>query len=50
MATLLPKKEVLIAKAKDVEWASEQILVLWWKEESLDPGGNRTPISFVSLY
>ena len=29
MTTLLPKKEVLIAKAKDAEWASEQILVLW---------------------
>jgi hypothetical protein len=29
MATMLPKKEVLIAKAKDAEWISEQILVLW---------------------
>jgi len=44
MTTLLPKKEVLTANAKDAEWASEQILVLRWKEESLASGGNRTPI------
>lgn len=44
MVTLLPKKEALLANAKDAEWAPEHILVLWPKEESLAPGGNRSPI------